>query len=73
MRAGWFAFSIEVDETADDYTLRQSGRYAHSPEYIQRLADASGLEQVSYRPGILRHDLGKPITGSVIVLRLPLQ
>ncbi len=68
---GLFAFSIEVNDSGDDYILRQSGRYAQSPEYIKRLANASHLDQLGYHPGTLRYEHGAPIAGSVIVLRLP--
>jgi len=69
---GLFAFSIEVTETGEDYELRQTGRYAHSPGYVQRLAEATGFETVSSNFCVLRYEMGKPVAGSVVALRLPI-
>ena len=55
---GLFAFSIE-DADQGDYSLRSSGRYAHSPAYVRALASRSALEEKSLeRAGLRREGLG---------------
>ena len=46
----FFAFSIEREDETADYVLSRSGVFAHSPEYIVRLAKKCGLEDVLVRP-----------------------
>ena len=68
---GMFAFSIEKQRTGLDYRLRLTGRYAHSLDYIRRLAKAEGFEEVGYTSAVLRYERGTPVAGSIIVLRRP--
>jgi len=65
---GLLAFSIEVCESDENYLLRTSGRYAQSPEYIQRLADNSGFSVLASNPAVLRYERGQPINGIIFVL-----
>ena len=65
---GYFIFSTE-SEPARRYVLRGSGRYAHSDEYIRELAGQHGFDLVSQETCVLRQDYGKPIPGSLHVLR----
>ena len=67
---GLFAFSIEDNETGEDYRLTQSGRYAQSLAYIQRLAESNGFKLLSRVPVTLRMEKGVPAEGSIIVLSL---
>lgn len=62
------AFSIEVNDSGEDYLLRPAGRYAQSPDYIRRLARDGGFEVFSYTPVTLRYEAGEPIAGCVFVL-----
>lgn len=65
---GLFGFSIEaLDE--GDYVLGVKGRYAHSLEYIRRLANAVGLIEVGMEKTIVRHEMSKPVSGIVFVLK----
>lgn len=68
---GLFAFSIEVDEHIQDFELRPSVRYVHSPAYIDRLARAGGFEELYCCSITVRYECGQPVAGSLIVLRLP--
>jgi predicted TPR repeat methyltransferase len=66
---GLFAFSIEAT-TNCDHRLQASRRYAHSPEYIRRLAAAHGWTELVARESSLRngqHDA--PAAGIVFVYR----
>ncbi|MBL8381769.1 MAG: methyltransferase domain-containing protein [Burkholderiales bacterium] len=58
--AGRFAFSIE--ECADGYELRPSGRYAQSPRYVDRCA-APWFDTVSSQQVVLRMEAGVPLHG----------
>jgi predicted TPR repeat methyltransferase len=68
---GLFAFSIEAEEGSDGFVLRTSGRYAHSMAYMRRLAEATGLREVSVKECVLRMDKGRPIDGHIVVLEKP--
>jgi predicted TPR repeat methyltransferase len=65
---GLFAFSIEAEEEGNDFVLRPSGRYAHSIDYIIRLAEVTGLREVYLEESVLRMDKGQPIDGYIVVL-----
>lgn len=69
--AGIFAFSVESEtEKADeDYVLRGSGRYAHTQSYLEKLSQQYGFVSVSVRELCIRMDFGKPITGTIYVMR----
>lgn len=66
---GLFAFSVEADESQKDYVLRQSGRYGHSADYIRRLAERHGQQEVSMREVVLRKEAGIPMQGYLFVFR----
>jgi len=64
---GLFAFSIE-ESTSSDFTLQNTGRYAHSRGYISRLAGFRfAIEEE--RSGPIRTENGKAIAGRVYLLR----
>jgi predicted TPR repeat methyltransferase len=63
---GLFAFTVEAHDGMG-HTLRQSGRFAHSAEYLRRLARACALREVSVNEATLRSENGAPITGYVCV------
>lgn len=65
---GLLAFSIESAETGD-YVLRSSRRYAHSVNYIQRLASGCGFKEVSTQEAVLRTKNNLPLKRKIIVLR----
>lgn len=66
---GLFAFSVEASEQAEGYILRATGRYAHSAEYIMKLADGAGFVGAKPESVTLRMDKGKPISGYLFILR----
>ena len=63
---GLMAFSIEHGD-GDTYHLRPTGRYAHSPAYVEDTANSSGLSVVCRRDVVLRED-PEPISGQIVVL-----
>lgn len=67
LRAGGsVAFSVESAE-GDAYRLRPTGRYAHSPAYIDAMAAQAGLS-VGYRRDIVVRNDAAPIPGQIVVL-----
>jgi predicted TPR repeat methyltransferase len=54
---------------SEDYQLRSSGRYAHSPEYIKRLAKKCGFEVTASSLEPLRKESDKWVEGALFVLR----
>ncbi|MDD5179978.1 MAG: tetratricopeptide repeat protein [Gallionellaceae bacterium] len=68
---GYFMFSVEalealpieaaVSENKLGYRLNQSGRYAHSASYLERLASASGFTSLSMISTPVRLEDGLPI------------
>ncbi|MBF0370923.1 MAG: tetratricopeptide repeat protein [Magnetococcales bacterium] len=64
----WFVFSTERTQK-QDYLLRESGRYAHSRAYINRLATEIGFDMVSTEPVHIRKESEQWIEGDVFVLR----
>lgn len=66
---GWLAFSVEwLEEGADGYALRSSGRYAHATLYINRLCEQTGYTVVQCRDVTLRHEANQPMAGQLYVL-----
>ncbi|MCF6289886.1 MAG: tetratricopeptide repeat protein [Desulfobacterales bacterium] len=65
-----FVFSIETC-TQSDYVLRQSGRYAQSAAYIERLCDRHGFIIEYRRDTGIRKERGAWIPGQIFVLCRP--
>ena len=65
---GYLAFTTESGE-GRLWTLQRTGRYAHSRDYILRLAQESGLEVVAVESATLRLQSGKPVVGDVWLLQ----
>jgi predicted TPR repeat methyltransferase len=65
---GLMSFSIERSDDERHYSLRTSGRYAQSPDYIAELAMASGLDVLALEDFVLREEYSSGIAGQVYVL-----
>lgn len=65
---GCFAFSVERASEGQDLQLRPSLRYAHSLDYIERLASASGLRVRESWEAPLREDQQRPVMGLYVLL-----
>ncbi len=68
--AGLFVFSVESHEANEMYLLRKTGRYAHPPAYIRKLADMSGMTEISQDAVILRKHKGESVAGHIYVYRM---
>jgi len=66
---GLFAFSTEAC-AGESYELRTSGRFAHSPHYIEALARDSGFGVVHRDEIALRKETGVVLSGHVFVLQV---
>lgn len=64
---GRFCFSVEAGDGAD-YILRPSNRYAHTLEYLQRLAAATGFTILATQALDAREENGAPIAAHALVL-----
>jgi predicted TPR repeat methyltransferase len=66
---GVFAFSIEALAEAGDYRLTPSGRYAHAPAYIARLAEANRFHPQEIMQTTLRVESSAPVAGHLLLLK----
>lgn len=64
---GLFAFSTESFH-GEDYILRRTGRFAHSPAYIFKLAAENGYTAALFDEIIVRLDNETPVAGNLFVL-----
>ena len=67
---GRFAFSIETNpDAAKDFVLDKTGRYLHSPGYIDSLISKSGFTHVWSETATLRSEKQQPVNGYLYLLR----
>ncbi|MEN6490100.1 MAG: methyltransferase domain-containing protein [Smithella sp.] len=69
---GFFIFTVEALEALageiiglenkPDYKLNQSGRYAHSAKYLEKLSFANGFSSISLTSIPVRFEKGLPVT-----------
>ena len=69
---GIFAFSTEFHEGQEDFVLRPTGRYAHTANYTENLAQTYGFMIVNVENLVLRKEAGSDIQGNIHVLKKPL-
>lgn len=65
---GCFAFSVELASGGQELQLRPSLRYAHSPRYVERLAQAHGFRVRQTWQAPLREDQQQPVVGLYALL-----
>lgn len=75
---GWMAFSIELfpnkdgKDDANDmlagFRLATSGRFQHSPKYIEALAYQWGFTIVVQRDIVVRKESGEPLPGRIYIM-----
>ncbi len=63
---GLLAFTVE-GEAGDGYSLSQTGRYRHSPAYLDRLREDHGFEERTLTEATLRMEGNAPCGGLVVV------
>ena len=65
---GLFAFSVEKGAGAD-FAVQPSLRFAHSADYVARMASAAGLIIVAMEEAVLRKDRGADVAGLLAIAR----
>jgi predicted TPR repeat methyltransferase len=69
MRRGVFCFSVEVlPPGRGDFLLLASLRYAHSRDYLQRLASAHGFDVIVEKQAQVRSEQRTPVQGLFVYL-----
>ena len=70
---GWFIASLEVlpADSPSPYAIQPSGRYSHRQDDVQQVLAAAGLEVQETIALDLRHELGRPVPGALVVSRWP--
>jgi predicted TPR repeat methyltransferase len=63
---GLLAFTAE-EEDGDGYSLSGTGRYRHSPAYLDRLREEHGFEERALTEATLRTEGNAPCEGLVVV------
>lgn len=73
MSNGLFAFSIETtdEHENEEYLLRPSARFAHSPAYIERLRKLYGFEECASHSLVVRQEWHQQILGKIYILQKP--
>lgn len=67
---GLFGFTVERLESNDqDFALQTSARFAHSHDYIKRLAVSSHFELLFSQPITTRMEQNTPVPGLLLVLK----
>jgi predicted TPR repeat methyltransferase len=51
------------------YVLQATGRYAHSPAYLHRVAESTGWRVLLLHEAQIRQNAGQPIWGSLCLLQ----
>ena len=51
------------------FVLTESGRYAHKPAYIGKVAKTMGLQKIIGKKEVIRTEYGKPVEGYLLMLR----
>ena len=68
---GLFLFTTESHKDADNYRLNTTGRYSHSRDYINSLAERRGFEVLSCNNAVYRKESGDDVPGLIVALRKP--
>ena len=69
---GLFVFTFSENQfNKEDFFLAPSGRFVHSPSYIERALKSSGFRVISNERHILRNEAEKPVYGYVVTACKP--
>jgi len=66
---GLFVFSTEDTQDANEFLLKDSGRFAHNEKYIRSLAESNDFNLVDNEKTIIRYEADEPIHGQVYLLK----
>lgn len=65
---GFFLFNTEINSD-EDYTLSESGRFAHSKAYLDKLALQNHFQVIIYKVATMRTQNYQPVLGHLYLLR----
>ncbi len=69
---GHFVFSCELAEKGEnDFNLKGTFRYTHQTEYLKRLMETSGFEDLVLDERSVRMHAGEPVSGLLVIGRKP--
>jgi predicted TPR repeat methyltransferase len=63
---GWLGFTVERNESGDDFRINPHGRYSHNEGYLRNVLLAAGFTTLTIVPAVLRTELGQPAQGWVV-------
>lgn len=67
---GYFAFSVELLENdTTSFQLNTTGRFSHSLEYINNLANSYDFKIVEQKQTVIRQELNEDVIGAIFVLQ----
>jgi predicted TPR repeat methyltransferase len=68
---GLFVFSTEAADNLSEkgFLLRDSGRYAHTLQYIRELTYEYRFQEIMLKEAVIRMESNKPIDGRIFLLR----
>ena len=64
---GYLVFTLECSEQAAGFELCQSGRYAHSRDYVAQQLELLAYSTTTLRPCVVRTEFGQDVEGLVVV------
>jgi predicted TPR repeat methyltransferase len=56
-QGGVFGFTVEKDESGQDWTFHNHGNFLHSAHYLKRMGQASGFKEIRIEEMVLRKEL----------------
>lgn len=68
-RQGIFAFSLEKNESTENFTLSPSGRFQHSPHYVKTLAEKAGFTILLCEDTVTRKQFNENVDGVLFILQ----
>lgn len=66
MEGGLFCFSVENTDN-EQYALKKTGRFGHSPNYITQAAGSAGWKICDRHPSRLRQEQGEWVNGTLFI------
>ena len=66
---GWLILSVEKSDTKNPFTLQETGRFQHSPAYIDRLSQDQSFKCMARKQTVIRRNANQDIEGLILVLR----
>lgn len=67
---GYFIFSLEFSES-ESWEIQANGRYAHSPDYVCKIAEQNGFTLLEAKTEIQRWEAEKPVLGEIYLFQAP--